>query len=168
MTEVWKKIKGYPGYEVSNQGRVKSYKRVKSGKLNKFWIFKGYNKVILCKNGRSKGFFVHRLVLTAFVRPPKSNEQCSHKNGIRHDNRVENLEWATVTQNHHIKKLHGTYPFGEKSWLSKLTSKQVLKIRAEYIETSRRITNIPLLAKKYKVSDEAIRNIIKRKNWAHL
>lgn len=116
MTEEhWKPIKGYEGlYEVSDKGRVRSidryipYQKNPSkkahikGKMKKpFVAHDGYLRVALSKNGKSKKFFVHRLVLEAFGPNPDPEHltQINHKNEITNDNRVENLEWCTQTYN---------------------------------------------------------------------
>lgn len=116
MTEEhWKPVKGYEGqYEVSDKGRVRSidryipYQKNPSkkahikGKMKKpFVAHDGYLRVALSKNGKSKKFFVHRLVLEAFSPNPDPEHltQINHKNEITNDNRVENLEWCTQTYN---------------------------------------------------------------------
>lgn len=111
--EIWKDISSYEGrYQVSNYGRVKSYgfnKTTSSGgnyitkpQLLKSWINTlGYVKVgLTIKTGaKSKHYSVHRLVGEAFIDNPDNKPQINHKNGIRHDNRVENLEWSTASEN---------------------------------------------------------------------
>jgi hypothetical protein len=100
--EIWKNIDGYDGdYECSNLGRIRTniafkghYSRIMSGgNLN------GYLRVSLYKNGVQKGFLIHRLVALTFL-PNKNNfSVVNHKNGIKSDNRVENLEWVTMSDN---------------------------------------------------------------------
>lgn len=109
--EIWADVFGYEGkYKISNFGQLKSLDRevvsrggmliTIKGKLKKPQInYKGYNKVLLNKNGVSKGYFIHRLVGIAFIQNPKNKPQINHKNGIRTDNRVQNLEWCTNTEN---------------------------------------------------------------------
>lgn len=96
MNEVWKSIPGHPGYEVSNYGRVRS--GIKGSHLlsiHKDW--NGYLKVTLGRFGRNKR--VHRLVLEAFIGPCPVGCQCDHINTVRTDNRLENLRWATESEN---------------------------------------------------------------------
>jgi hypothetical protein len=87
-----------PGYWISDTGEVKN----RFGKTLRGTVFSnGYRGI---KFGRvSKTYLIHRLVLSAFVRPA-NGEDANHKNGVRSDNRVENLEWVSHSGN--IKHAH--------------------------------------------------------------
>lgn len=108
--EEWKDIQGYDGlYQVSSYGRVKRifYKKNKSNTILKpAKDCCGYMRCSLCKDSVSKTYKVHRLVAQAFI-PNGENNEVNHKNGLRDDNRVENLEWVTHLTNirHSINSL---------------------------------------------------------------
>lgn len=98
--EIWKDVVGYEGaYIVSNAGNVK---RVKAKGTNERLVAKvpdrdGYIKVHLSRNGKAKKAILHRLVASAFIGPSKL--EVDHINGIKTDNRVENLEYVTSREN---------------------------------------------------------------------
>lgn len=107
--EVWKDVPEFEGlYQVSSLGKVKSYDRMslhhgtyakKRGRVLKHENCKGYGRVVLCKGDVKKRISVHRVVAIAFI-PNTENAPCiNHKNGIRNDNRVSNLEWVSYREN---------------------------------------------------------------------
>ena len=107
MEEVWKKIKYYDNYQISNLGNVR--KITKNGFIPIKCSPRGSQKtnntkekymgVTLSKNGIRKGFAIHRLVAEAFIPNPNSYPLVNHINGIKDDNCVCNLEWCTMQQN---------------------------------------------------------------------
>lgn len=100
-SEVWKDVKGYEGlYQVSSFGRVKSLKKSTSGRVLKPIITRyGYLVLSLCKSGEMTIKRIHRLVAQAFIPNPENKPQVDHINTVRTDNRVENLKWATRSEN---------------------------------------------------------------------
>lgn len=97
--EIWKDCKGYEGkYQVSSQGRIWSV--VSQHYLKQKINHGGYCAVNLyAKNGKMKQERVHRLVAIAFIDNPNNFSVVNHLNGIKTDNRVENLEWTTQKEN---------------------------------------------------------------------
>ena len=103
MEELWKDIDGYEGlYQVSNLGNVKSLNYNRTGKER---ILKpgnnglGYLNVLLCKNGKTKTFKIHRLVANAFIPNPYNKPEVNHKDENKTNNCVDNLEWMTSKEN---------------------------------------------------------------------
>lgn len=103
--EEWKPIKGYEGlYEVSNLGRVKSLGKGKNrnskGRILKAHkSSKDYLYARLCKEGKTKSYYVHRLVAIAFVDNPEGYNEVNHKDENKENNCADNLEWCNRQYN---------------------------------------------------------------------
>jgi len=168
QNEIWKRIKYFPEYEVSNFGRVKSFKRdIINGKIRKFYIdIYGYKTITLIKNSKLKTFTIHRLVIQAFKSNPENKSQINHIDGNKLNNKIENLEWCTCSENlKHAYKLGLKSNKGEKASGAKLTEGQVLEIRELY-KTRKYTYNS--LGEIYKISYQSISDIIKRRTWTHI
>lgn len=148
--EKWKDIHGYEGiYAISNEGRVFSYR---TNKILKPGIVKrGYLRVTLCTNGKEKYVYIHRLVADAFVKGYEEGKEVNHKDGNVKNNKAENLEWVSRSENiiHSYKHLNRVSPAKNKKIAEKLTEQQVHEIR---------FTNKPAseLAKKFGVTKRTI------------
>ena len=84
-------------YDVTESGIVVNSKTGKV--LHQYKSKHGYLRVALYENGKQKRVFVHRLVAMKYIPNPHNLPQVNHKNGIKTDNRVENLEWCTASEN---------------------------------------------------------------------
>lgn len=110
-------------YMVDSDGNVYG---PRAGKLKKFKAVKGrYEQVSI----NAATVYVHRLVAEAFIPNPEGKPDVAHNNGNGLDNRVENLRWATESENMADKVLHGTHCRGEKHGGAKLTDAEVMAIR---------------------------------------
>jgi len=92
-----KAIAGYPNYSISIDGIV--YNTKKNKQLKPVLSNTGYLKVTLCNNGTRKDFNLHRLIGIAYIENHNNYPMINHKNGIKSDNRLDNLEWCSASQN---------------------------------------------------------------------
>lgn len=127
--EEWRDVPEWPGYLVSTLGRVRGPRRMLKQHLDRL----GYIRVPMTDRpgGRRKNTTVHTIVTSAFL-GPRDGRQVNHKNNIRHDNRLENLEYVTASQNSQHRRNFGTFPVGGNNGRAKLTSEQAAAIRERY------------------------------------
>lgn len=179
-----KDVKGYDKvFAVTRDGRVwcypRKWTRVRYGKIQHYHHNGKYLKTHLDQRGyprlqlkllggeKIKNFRIHRLVAMAYLPNPLNLPQINHKNGIKTDNRVENLEWCTNRENydHAVKNGLKRVVRGEQHGMSKLTEKKVIEIRKIYRS---RVVPRAQLAKKYKVSRSTIDKVLSREDWKHI
>jgi predicted XRE-type DNA-binding protein len=170
--EVWKDVINYEGlYQISNMGRIKSLPRnsrtkiVKDKKILKLKQIKGdYIQVKLCKNSIAKMRIVSRLVAEHFLQKPDYTVVANHINSIRDDNRVENLEWISQSENiRYSYKFGKASQKGEKNNNSKITQEIANNIR-DYFENNKHLSQNEL-AKIFGLKREHIKDIINFKTW---
>lgn len=108
MREIWKKIKEYPNYEISNYGRVRSlkyYSNVHKKYYVRVLILKektnryGYKMITLSNENGRKCFTIHRLVAKAFIDNKSNYNEVNHIDGNKSNNKFNNLEWCTRRDN---------------------------------------------------------------------
>ncbi|MFA4834859.1 MAG: HNH endonuclease [Dehalococcoidia bacterium] len=171
--EIWKAIPGFPGYDVSNHGRVRSYwskvngtrQREISNTPQKLLTLSfhgaGYPFVNLKNKHRMYPYLVHRLVLLAFVGPCPSGMEACHNDGSRTNNHINNLRYGTRKENVDDRAIHNTNLVGEKHPNCKLNAKQVKQIRLLY-ENGCKYKYLVML---FNISYAQISRIINYKKW---
>lgn len=168
MTEQWRDIPGWERkYQVSDMGRIRSYAS-RSGPpdsaphyLTPSIMRNGYSQVALWSNSSRVRDLVHRLVLMTFIGPRPGNMDACHNNGIKSDNRLINLRWASRRDNHFDKKIHGTFQEGVSHGMSKLNNEAVREIRASADSHAK-------LARRLNVSETTIADIRRGRTWRHV
>lgn len=171
-------IEGFENYGVSADGRVWRLTRASHGpgrNRSLPWALRqhphkdGYLCVILFRGDGSRNTrMVATLVLEAFVGPRPTGFVAAHNNGVRDDNRGENLRWATQASNIADKARHGTLCRGERMHCAKLTDSAVREIRK--LPRVRKLQNGTLveLSERFGVSTSAIRAARRGKTWRHV
>lgn len=165
--EIWKSVKDFSFYEVSNLGRVRSLRvhwrnpSILSGCIN----WRGYHDVQLSKQNKAFHFLVHRLVLEAFIGPCPDGHQANHKNGIKEDNRLKNLEWVTPSENYAHAYLNELINHkGTAGPNVKLCNEKVLEIRRLAKEGIKQ----RIIAEKFKIRQQSVSDIVHRRSWNHI
>lgn len=172
MSEIWKDIPGYDSYyQVSNYGRVRSWRNAQHGRRGEPRIRKvheddnGYYTITLSDDTVNKSYKVHQVVAKVFIPNPEEKPCINHKDSDRGNNHVDNLEWCTYQENmdHAIK--NGRIKRGEKAGRSKLTRNQVLQIRSIY---ENGWFDKDQIAEAYNMNSEYIMKIIRNQAWKHI
>jgi hypothetical protein len=177
INELWKSVAGYEGfYEISNMGNIRSVdrvvmnrgskKRLKGRMLKPNVNANGYKYVVLCRDGVTADHRIHRVVAEAFIENPLEKRCVNHKNGVKTDNRVENLEWVTSYENNVHALADGLRipTRGVRHARAKLTEEQVYEIRRRCDAGERKVD----IAADYGLKPVSISPIATRRNWKHL
>lgn len=177
--ELWRPVEGFDGYDVSNLGRVRSWRKAQ-GRLYKHGmpVLKrttpkilqpciketGRLKVTLCRDARSYNQHIHQLVARAFIPNLSDLPEINHITGNHKDNRQGNLEWIEPRGNREHAKEFGLYAQGERNPNAKLTNEMILEIRQRCAsgESQRKV------AKSLGVSQALVGMVNRREIWRHV
>ena len=130
LCEEWKAIIGYEGlYDISNYGRVRSYKNNKWGLSDNSKVLKGmmgkhYLTVTLCKDNVKKTYNVHELVAKHFIKNNNGLREINHIDGNKLNNKVDNLEWCTHKENMQHAGQHGLFVKRQRTVICKETGEE--------------------------------------------
>lgn len=160
--EEWCDVRDYEGlYQVSNLGRVKSFKRGKVKILHGNISDKGYYNVDLFKGSSHKRYGVHVLVAQAFIPNPSNKPKVNHLSGKKNDNRVTEIDWSTHSENiQHAFDIGLNKKFiGEKSHRAKLSNSEAAEIRRNCIPRDKDL-GIRAFAKKFNLNWHTVADIV--------
>ena len=166
--EIWKPIQGYEGwYSASNEGRIRRDKQVpgaRAGRILRPGHSRGYQLIVLSKNGKPHTFSGHKLIALAFLGPRPPGYDINHKDGNRNNNNVSNLEYLTRKENaiHAFDVLRSRG--GEKHAMARLAIGTVRAIQNSYSTTRDTFAEI---GRRFGVSTSHTRRIALRKVWKY-
>ena len=178
MNEEWKDIPNYEGwYQVSNLGNVRSLDRKIIYSNGKIYIAKGknlkptlrkngYYYVTSAKNSNKPKFDIHKLVAFVFIDNPNNYPCVNHIDGNKYNNRIDNLEWCTYSENAiHADRLGlKLRTYGESNGMSKLTKDDILKIR-NLLDEGIKGKDI---SKMFNIAQSTVSLIKNNKLWSHI
>lgn len=159
MKEIWVQAWGIPRFLVSNYGNVKS--KVTGKLIKQAMTHRGYFKVSTTVNNVAYQVHTHRLVLQSFTGENHPDKHAAHLNGIKTDNRISNLKWATPKENNEHRIIHGTNGAGHKNSQARLSVekvKEIMDIRATGLGRKE-------IAKKLNLHPETVGSVIFGYTW---
>lgn len=177
--EIWKAHPEYAGIEVSTLGRVRTLdKMVRNG--SGIWLMKGrilkpasdkdgYLTVAVKVNDKFISKKVHRLTAQTFIQNPDNLPQVNHKNCVRDDNRVSNLEWCTASYNSRYREKHGVSraeAAGKPVFAINLETIETLHFRAQQKQAARSELALEILTTSLKVKSSKLEDICLKKMMA--
>lgn len=175
--EEWRETTGYPGFEVSSLGRVRSW-RPGRGPVKSRHLLRRADPIILKPyihpNGypyvglsdatnRQKQRKVHHLVLEAFVGPRPDGMDGCHNNGVRVDARLENLRWDTRANNIADMRRHGTVCCGTKRRNAKLTESRIKEAAERYVAGE----SMSSIAREFGIGSGNLSRALAGLSWSH-
>jgi len=158
-----KYIAEYPRYAATPDGKIYSFKSDQF--LKPIMTPNGYYKVSLCKHGSTKQISIHRIVASLFCKREDGATQVNHINGIKSDNRYQNLEWCTASHNmkhaYSMGLAKGISKWGESNSCSKLTEVEVEQIITAFMQGKSQ----KQVAKLVGVNLNTVRQITSGRTW---
>lgn len=161
----YRELPEFPGYRIGNDGSVWSCRQPIQGqkwRRLRLQLRSGYPSAFIYNTeGVQVPRLVHRLVLEAFVGPCPDGMECCHNNGVRSDNRLENLRWDTRKANGQDRIKHGTQLHGEQMPWHKITAEQAVEIRELYANGA----TTAELSKQFGIANTNIAEVIRGTVW---
>ncbi len=149
-------------YFIDSEGNIFNKKGIMKPQISKT----GYRMIGLWIEGKKNCYKLSRLVAKAFI-PNIENKPCvNHKNGIKTDDRLENLEWVTISENaiHAYQTGLNSGTRGEKNGQAKLNWEQIIWIRKNYIPRDKKF-GLKSLRKKFNIGQKTIQRIVNYESW---
>jgi hypothetical protein len=170
MQEEWKSLTKYNNYEISNTGKFRNRKTGRT--LKTFLHENGYFYITIApfgRQGKKVSLKIHRLVAEAFIDNPENKPFINHKDGIKTNNDISNLEWVTNQEN--VKHAYDTglavAKKGEDHESSVLTEELIEEIRKQYIPYDS-VYGLRAIARRYKLKHNTLSQALNGVNWSHL
>lgn len=168
---VWRQVPGFPGYEVSDAGRVRSMLKAGFGPapttprvLRPHGDLDGYLRVHLRRDGRTFSRKLGCLVLEAFIGPRPDRHDACHNDGNRQNDALQNLRWDTRAGNLADTLQHGTRTRGARTGTAKLTDQDVREIRAALAAGHSQST----VAARHRIAQTTVSKIKRGTRWGWL
>ncbi len=170
--ENWLEIPTFPDYDTSTFGRLRSFKRCGRGDgvepkiLNPSPYHHGYLYAgLMDPKGRLQRIHVARLVLMTFVGPRPDGMDARHfPDKDKTNNRLDNLQWATKSDNQRDQAFHRSYGKGREAWCANLTEAQVVKVLEAVLQGK----TLSYVAKEFGIEAQAVEDIKNGKYWKHI
>ena len=165
-----RKIPGHPLYYAGDDGSLWTRRRPHYGtgtarKMAPAVTKDGYLRTSISEGGKAKPILAHRLIALAFLGPCPDGYTVNHKNGIKTDNRPDNLEYVTLSDNVRHAHANNMMPRGMQRSRAKLDDDKVRDIRRRYAEGS---AGMRPLAREYGVHSSVINCVVQRRTWKHV